>query len=165
MNMGTCIHYTGALNFGNPREHRCKAGVCYWAAFDGDRPGMMLRLPCIQFLERPANRIGTRPIAGEPVVHQEIDRRGEVAISCEHVHYPTQEEVDAQRSADDASLARVFAAIKAASAWRVKGRPEQDRNEVVECPSCHGRLHMHQSAYNGHCRGQCETPGCVSWME
>lgn len=37
--------------------------------------------------------------------------------------------------------------------------------EVIECPACKGRLHLSQAAYNGHVWGQCETKGCVSWME
>jgi hypothetical protein len=49
--------------------------------------------------------------------------------------------------------------------WRVKPKPASDRREVIECPKCHGKLHLHQSSYNGHVRGHCETKDCVSWME
>jgi hypothetical protein len=47
--------------------------------------------------------------------------------------------------------------------WRKK--PPKGKSEVIECPACNGRLHLSQAAYNGHVHGQCETAGCVSWME
>lgn len=47
--------------------------------------------------------------------------------------------------------------------WR-KRKPI-GKSEVIECPACKGRLHLSQAAYNGHVHGQCETQGCVSWME
>ena len=37
--------------------------------------------------------------------------------------------------------------------------------EVIECPSCWGRLHLSIAKRNGHVRGRCETPECVEWME
>lgn len=49
------------------------------------------------------------------------------------------------------------------AAWREK--PPVGKLEVIECPACGGRLHLAQSAYNGHVHGHCETKGCVSWME
>jgi hypothetical protein len=51
----------------------------------------------------------------------------------------------------------------AVAAWRAK--PPKGKQEVIECPACGGRLHLSQSAYNGHVHGKCETEGCVSWME
>lgn len=36
---------------------------------------------------------------------------------------------------------------------------------VDECPVCKGKLYMSHAAYNGHVHGQCETKGCLSWME
>lgn len=56
-------------------------------------------------------------------------------------------------------------AIKKAYEWKVTPKPAADRNEVIECPLCKGNLHMYQSAYNGHVHGQCETKGCLCWME
>lgn len=63
------------------------------------------------------------------------------------------------------SLANTMKALKLAGEWRVKPKPQQDRRGVVTCPACKGRLHLTQSAYNGHVYGQCETKGCISWME
>lgn len=47
--------------------------------------------------------------------------------------------------------------------WTEKNRVS--KQEVIECPACAGRLHLTQSAYNGHVWGRCETKDCVSWME
>lgn len=35
----------------------------------------------------------------------------------------------------------------------------------VECPRCQKTLHYSVAGYNGHIWGQCETQGCVSWMQ
>jgi len=73
--------------------------------------------------------------------------------------------VEAERRADDAALHRAMAGIKVAAAWRVKPKPARDRAEVLECPICKGRLHLKQSALNGHVHGRCETADCLHWME
>lgn len=46
--------------------------------------------------------------------------------------------------------------------WRKK---PWGKREVIECPACKGKLHLSQASSNGHVHGQCETAGCVSWME
>lgn len=47
--------------------------------------------------------------------------------------------------------------------WTDKNRVA--KQEIIECPSCKGRLYLSQSSYNGHVRGRCETENCVSWIE
>ncbi len=73
----------------------------------------------------------------------------------------------AERRADDmeAAMERMEIVMPVVSRWRIMPRPDHDRQEVIECPKCKGRLHLSQSSYNGHVHGHCETPGCVSWME
>ena len=39
------------------------------------------------------------------------------------------------------------------------------RHGVVACPACGGKLNFARSNYNGHLNAQCETVGCVSFME
>jgi hypothetical protein len=52
------------------------------------------------------------------------------------------------------------------SKWRTWSKKNRvAKAEAIECPACGGRLHLSQAAYNGHIHGQCETAGCVSWME
>lgn len=161
MNKGTCIHFTGLRD----RKDCCKAGVNYAEAFDISKPGIMLRLPCIQYRILPAHGRGTYIKAGAATVRKEIDRRGETMAACPHFAEPTDEEIERDRRESDEHLERTLAAIKVSSEWRVKPKPAQDRREVVECPICKGRLHLSQSSYNGHVHGKCETDKCVSWME
>jgi hypothetical protein len=43
---------------------------------------------------------------------------------------------------------------------------EQPGSEgVIPCPACAGRLHWTRAESNGHVWGQCETDGCLSWMQ
>jgi hypothetical protein len=43
---------------------------------------------------------------------------------------------------------------------------EQPGSEgTVPCPACAGRLHWTRAESNGHVWGQCETQGCLSWMQ
>lgn len=163
MTPGCCIHYTG-IGMAT-RDDCCKAGVNYHNAFDFAAPGVMLRLPCVKYMTLPANGRGTYIKAGESTVRKEIDRRGQTMILCEHFHEPTAEEVEADRRDSDASFARMLTAIRVSANWRVKPKPVKDRHDVVECPVCKGKLHLFQSAFNGHVSGKCETEGCAEWME
>lgn len=166
MKHGTCIHFTGLPFVG--KEYKtacCKAGVNYFEAFNGRRDGIMLRMPCVEFVEKPAGRAGTRVRPGDKAVHVPVDRHGCEATPCAHRKEPTAEQVEQSRIEDEASFQRVLAAVKISAERRVKPKPTTDRGEAVECPCCGGRLHLFQSAYNGHVSGQCETEGCVKWME
>ena len=53
--------------------------------------------------------------------------------------------------------------LAAISPWR--NSLPRGKQTVIECPICRGKLHLSQSSYNGHVHGQCETDGCVEWME
>jgi hypothetical protein len=159
LSRGKCRHFNGMQN------KCCAAGVNYREAFDGSRPGVFLRAACFEQDERPVHGRGTYIKAGEPSVLTPFDRRGEKAIPCAFREEPTDDEIQADRREADAWFDKSVAAIKVAGEWRVRPKPATDRREVVECPICKGRLHLSQSAYNGHVHGHCETEGCVSWME
>lgn len=163
MNLGTCIHYTG-MTFGKG-TCVCAAGVDLRKTFGDDKPGIALRMPCIQFQVVPAHGRGTYCRPGETTVQRPWDRRGEVEIPCALRVAPTQEQVDQDRLEFEAQFQKTLVGLKLASAWRTRPKPEQDRQEVVECPVCKGKLHLSQSSHNGHCHGKCETEGCVSWLE
>jgi hypothetical protein len=147
---GTCIHFNGVQN------KLCKRGVAY-SNWDGPKP-------CIQFMEKSA-RGGTYLRPGEQPAERKPFPGADKAKPCPFYEEPTDEQVQADRAEADAALKRTIAAIEVAGKWRVKPKPASDRHEVVECPVCKGRLHLSQSAYNGHVHGKCETEGCVSWME
>lgn len=52
-------------------------------------------------------------------------------------------------------LHSVFAAIAA----------DPGDSGTVECPTCKGRLAWIRDSHNGHLHGQCETEGCLRWMQ
>lgn len=147
---GTCIHFNGVQN------KLCTRGVAY-SNWDGP-------MPCIQFMEKSA-RGGTYLRPGEQPAERKPLPGADKAKPCPFREDPTDEQVQADRAEADAAFKRTIAAIAVAGRWRVKPKPASDRHEVVECPVCKGRLHLSQSAYNGHVHGKCETEGCVSWME
>jgi hypothetical protein len=75
----------------------------------------------------------------------------------------TREEGEKRADDIEASLNRMRIVMPVVAEWRKK--PPKGKAEVIECPMCKGRLHLSQAACNGHVHGQCETVGCVSWME
>lgn len=152
MNHGTCIHFNGVQN------DMCKRSISYAVNWpNGPKP-------CIKFLHK-SSRGGTYLKPGELPAETRPFPGVEKAKPCPFFQEPTSEEVQADREELEAAWARTIAAIKVAGDWRVRPKPAADRNEVVECPVCKGRLNLSQSAYNGHVHGKCETEGCVSWME
>ncbi|MBT2299214.1 hypothetical protein J7E70_01930 [Variovorax paradoxus] len=161
MNHGSCIHFNGVRD----ASSTCGAGVNYHLTFGDQRPGLFLRMPCIMFYTKPAHRRGTYVKPGEPTVREEVNRRGETCMECAQRQEPTDEQVARDRVDSEAALARAVAGIRIASTWRAKPKPARDRAEVVVCPICNGKLHLSQSALNGHVHGRCETDGCISWME
>lgn len=165
MNNGTCIHFKGVSVGRDYKTQCCGAGVNYFETFDGRRAGLMLRMPCVAFYEKPAHGRGTAIKPGEPTIRKEVDRKGELAIPCGLREEPTQEQVDEYRRETEDHWEKTLAALKVANEWKVKPKPAEDRTEVIECPVCGGKLHLYQSARNGHCHGKCETARCVEWME
>ena len=164
MKHGTCIHFSGILS--PKKEGRfCRAGVNYDNTFDAKKPGMFLRMPCIEFYCGPEHGQGTYVKPGEKCIHKPVDRHAETVIPCPHRQEPTEEQVQANREESEKHLKQMVAGLHVASEWRIKPKPPQDRREVVECPICKGKLHLFQSSYNGHVHGKCETKDCLSWME
>jgi hypothetical protein len=161
MTPGTCINWTGWRD----AESRCKAGFKYHDIVGPEVVGSFLRLPCRQYDVRPVGRPGTYIQPGDRVIRLEIDRKGQQQATCGCYIEPTDDQIEQDRIKTDAALRRTMTAIEVAARWRVRPKPRQDRREVIECPTCKGRLHLSQSSYNGHVHGQCETANCVSWME
>ena len=148
---GQCIHFNGIRNL------KCEKGVLY----EQFSPGV----PCIQLIHFSASG-GTYLAAGEKPASTRPFSGAQPKERCPFYQEPADEQVHASRTESDAASARtVVVAIKLAAQWRVCPKPSHDRAEVVECPVCKGRLHLSQSAYNGHVRGKCETDDCVEWVE
>lgn len=165
MNHGTCIHFSGIDMGPRYKDACCKVGINYFEIFDGRRIGMFLRMPCVEYREIPAHGRGTLIRTGEPTIRKEIDRKGHTVIPCPLRQDPTEEQVNAYLREQDQWYLKTTAALRVAAEWRANTKPEHDRSEIVRCPVCKGNLHLFQSSRNGHTSGNCETNGCVSWME
>ncbi|MES2877496.1 MAG: hypothetical protein V4713_03670 [Pseudomonadota bacterium] len=162
MNYGTCIHYIGLNLKGG--TYKCAAGVDYEQAFDGDRPGVMLRAPCIKLRTTQAHNTGICSKPDKQKSRKKINR-DEVVMACSLRLEPTAEQIDQDRLKTEQLLRNTLAGLRVASKWRVKRKLAADRSEIVECPVCKGKLHLSQSASNERVHNKCETEGCVSWRE
>lgn len=160
--MKYCQHYdpSGVTMIGGKEPHgHCKAGVVYLDQFG--------RAP----------KDGNHELDGRYYESSGIFQR----ICCTDGGKRTEEEQMAlcpkwirrtreqgEKRADDieASINRMRLVGAALSGWRTWTKKNRvAKQEVIECPVCKGRLHLSQAAYNGHVHGQCETAGCVNWME
>lgn len=152
MKHGTCIYFNGIQN------KTCLRGVDYNSTWpDGPKP-------CIQWIPISA-RGGTHLRPGEEPIERRPMKGAAEATPCQFREEPTDEDVQRSRAEWEADVNKTIAAIKIAVQWSVKPKPDADRRGEVKCPICEGKLHLFQSAYNGHVHGKCETDGCVSWME
>ncbi len=149
--MRYCQHYdAGGVTMigGKEPSGHCLAGVNYQMQFpqpDASKPanfGIFKRLCCTQ--------------GG---VRSEEEQR----TLCPQWLRSTREQAEAEEDEFDAEIQRMTIVGPVVAEWRKK--PPKGKAEVIECTACKGRLHLSQSAYNGHVHGQCETAGCVSWME
>lgn len=88
-------------------------------------------------------------------------------LLCDAAHFPTREEAEAEKLADDAAYARHAQAHRAAhDDAKAKGfKKGHGGQSSLTCPLCSGVLHYSVAGYNGHMHASCETKGCVSWME
>ncbi|MCJ2065743.1 hypothetical protein MKK63_24005 [Methylobacterium sp. J-088] len=57
--------------------------------------------------------------------------------------------------AEPEPIRRAFAAIAA----------DPSDSGTIECPTCKGRLAWIRDSHNGHLHGECETDGCLRWMQ
>lgn len=87
----------------------------------------------------------------------------DVLALCPHWIRRTRDHAENRADEMEAAMERMAIVMPVVNDWRKK--PPFGKQEVIECPKCKGRLHLSQSSYNGHVHGQCETEGCVSWME
>lgn len=124
-------------------EHEtCKAGVAY-ETFKG-----------MPFERRPCFR---------------RDKNEAVRPGCEHVQFPTPEQLDAAEKEMNerfANLGKARAAIveSLGGPWK-RGMPGSHGR--IDCPVCCAAksLNFSRSSYNGHIHAKCDTDGCVCWME
>lgn len=84
---------------------------------------------------------------------------------CRHWLRRTREMGEKRADKMQRSMDILTKAMPVISTWRTKPKPSHDKQEVIKCPACDGRLHLRQSAYNGHVWAKCETSDCVGFIE
>jgi len=146
---GWCIYFNGIQN------KICKAGVEYDSLREEE-----YRLPCL--IEHNSQE----KVDGKYVrIYKPWPDQRQPA-PCAHFRAPTAEEIAAADGALEVSMNRMRIVMTTVAGWRTWSKKNRvAKQEVIECPACKGRLHLSQSAYNGHVWGNCETEGCMSWME
>lgn len=82
---------------------------------------------------------------------------------CEKFIAVTREQAEERENKIRESMRRLMVAMPVISEWRNK--EPKGKAEVIECPVCNGKLHLSQSAYNGHVHARCETDNCLCFME
>lgn len=160
---GTCTFYNGFIGrAGEPEPRRCKAGVCYEQEFGKHA----VRAPCIEYMVKSKNG-GTVLKPGEIGIRTPWGGPGRpLPLPCSRRVEPTDDEVQQDAIEHEAEWEKFVAAMRVVSKWRTWTKKNRvAKQEVIECPTCKGRLHLSQAAYNGHVHGKCETDGCLSWME
>lgn len=69
-----------------------------------------------------------------------------------------------QKEDFERAAAKTLGVIAAIEWWYAANRHKGEAQGTVSCPICKGTLYLGIS-YNGHRKGRCDTPQCVSWME
>lgn len=135
---GRCKHYSGT-----GQNESCRAGVNYAQLADDSRPGMLNRLPCLR-------------------THFHEDTVAECALREWHTPEEIAERVAKLRAG---GLRTVTARAAIIDYLKSQGKPTRNVSGSIPCPICSKGALGFSIAYNGHCHGNCSTPGCVSWME
>lgn len=128
------------IHFNGTQHNSCEAGVNYIALVGRSGVGWARQLPC--FTLDPIDQHATCEKYREPTEQELADFEAQI-----------QERIEMYRKASPLVIA-FKKEFKGHSGVVIK-----------ECPVCGGKLHMSITAYNGHVHGQCETRGCLSWME
>lgn len=151
---GQCVHFNGTQN------DACDAGVNYAEAF-GALDRRSCRSPCIQEYKSHERVDGKMVPIWKP-----WNRLPGEEMKCDKFRLPTAEEIAADEAQTKRLMDRMRLVMAAVRPWRTWTKTNRvGKQEVIECPACKGRLHLSQAAYNGHVWGQCETKGCVSWIQ
>ncbi len=134
-----CRHFNGV------QHDYCRAGVNYRELVGEPKLGCMTRIPCTPGLEPKCG-----PLA-----------------ECEKRETYTQAEAEQLVADQDASMKRHLLVFRAAhDDAKAKGlKLGHGGQSTMLCPICRGTFTYSVSGYNGHKHGQCDTEGCVSWME
>ncbi len=128
------------------------------------RHGLAFRIPCdskewnLSFGKRSRHDgSGTGLSAGQLAC---IEQKA----TCDKFTEPTDEEIALHQTQIEDGLKRFKLTLPLIA--RIKKEHKGTNWKGVEfCPACNGKLHMTHASLNGHVWGNCETEGCLSWME
>lgn len=150
MKHGTCKHYNGSFH-----NTHCDAGVCYLEVTPDpdDITGIHFRHPC--FVRTPEQVAELND--GQRECYK---RRG----TCDKFEEPTDAEIAEEEAAFEKFADRFLLTLPLIQEIK-ESHKGHDWKGSEPCPECGGTLHLSHAAYNGHVWGQCETEGCLSWME
>jgi hypothetical protein len=154
MEKGRCKYANGTHD-----NTHCNAGVAYRDVVPDpdDNLGIAFRYPCTDMARIFGKKRGN-PMS--PAQAENYARRG----ACDKYEDPTDEEIAEYERRHEERMQKFLLTLPLIS--KVKSEHKGENWKGVEaCPACSGNLHMTHSAYNGHVWGQCETEGCLSWME
>jgi len=85
-------------------------------------------------------------------------------VTCTEYSEQTPQEIEAE----EAEREKHFEKFKLAQPLIREIRTEHEGKSwegIKKCPCCGGKLFLSHSSYNGHVHGECETEGCLKWME
>ncbi len=147
MNKNICKHFIG---HGMPTH--CAAGVCYQdVTHDPEAIGSAFRVPCRLPASWSSQRL--RDMASEAT--QGV---------CDKREFPTDEECARSEREMDAFMMRL--ALVTPKINRLKNENKgRHFSGQIECPACKGVMHVRIAGCNGHAKVNCETEGCVSFIE
>lgn len=157
-----CQHYdpSGITMIGGMEPHgHCKAGVVYLDQF-GRAPDIDENKINGRYF--PSAGIFTRICCTSGNKNSEADQ----LAMCPKWERRTHEQAEKRADDMEEAMSRMRVVGPIVAKWRTWSKTNRtSKTEIIECPVCKGRLHLSQSAYNGHVHGRCETQDCLSWME
>ncbi len=148
MKPGTCKHKTSTYH-----DECCAVGVRYDDVCPNpeDRTGKAYRYACTTY-EALSDH-------GKRVV-DELGPQG----TCEKYEEPTADEIAEHEAEIEKATQRMMRTLPLIARIKLEHKDESWKG-TEECPECGGVLHLTHAADNGHVWGQCETEGCLAWME
>jgi hypothetical protein len=84
---------------------------------------------------------------------------------CDKKQLSTPEELDAEEQYFKQRTKMALEAIVAIQQHAGDYKKGEGKRGVIDCPTCKAKLHYSRAGYNGHIHAQCETKGCVSFMQ
>lgn len=134
-----CRHYEFIFPLGGPGSGmHCKAGVDIKAKWNQREPGIAYRIPCMALNSDKS--------------------------SCDLCSVYTFEEAERFELERQARIDQMGLASAVVNEIRRVHKGENWAG-TVDCPVCGGRLHLRHAAINGHIWGNCDTEGCLRWIE